>query len=118
MEDPQAIVSELKKFTKTFEYHNWNVLGQLRLQLTEGVMFLRSAASCDWLIMKVAESYHGNDLEFGHYILTVADGTGDLSVRDRSGTLLGTLLIEDTDFPLPEIELYCEDDILMLPSER
>jgi hypothetical protein len=118
MEDTQSILSELGKFTKTLQYHDWNILGGHRLQLTEGVMYLRSVANCDWLIMKIAEAQSANELDFAHYTLTVANGTGDLSVRDRAGNLLGTLLIEDTDFPLSEIELYCEDDVVMLPSER
>jgi hypothetical protein len=118
MEEVQAIQSKLGKFTKTLQYHDWNILGGHRLQLTEGVMYLRSAASCDWLLMRIAEAQSANELDFAHYTLTVVDGTGDLSVRDRAGNLLGSLLIEETDFPLPEIELYCEDDVLMLPSER
>lgn len=51
MEDTESILSELGKFTKTFQYHDWNILGEHRLQFSEGVMYLRSVASCDWLIM-------------------------------------------------------------------
>ena len=124
MEDTETTLSELGKFTKDTPYHSWNIMGEYRLQLSEGVRYLRNAAECDPLLMQIAQSYHDNDIDLGHYTFTVMDGAGELSVYDRSGTLLGALQIDETEFPLSKIELYCENDtfggdpFLRLPSER
>jgi hypothetical protein len=88
------------------------------MKLSDGLMCFRHLEGTESLIMRIAETQHDNGLAIRSYRLTVANGKGELSAFNEHGELLGMIEIEETEFPLPEITLYCDHEKLMLPSER
>jgi hypothetical protein len=95
------------------------------LLYTEGVQHLAEEAGAYWLIDAIA-SYQGERVlraprlrEFQLWELEVKDQKGVLTCREDSD--LEPVIrqeIEYTDFPLPEIKLYVEGGVLLLPSEH
>jgi hypothetical protein len=57
-------------------------------------------------------------LTFQVWKLTVnPDHTATLACEDGNGKAVYSKAIEYTDFPLPEIALYCTNKTILLPSE-
>ena len=48
----------------------------------------------------------------------VTNSTATLSCDDGNGNVVFSKHIEFTDFPLPEIELWVEGNVILLPSEH
>lgn len=116
------IESTLAGFHGTEEYFrhslNRNVLW------TEGVKFLADSAGAFWLLDEIAiANLHQPSVkneEFQVWALTLdTEGNGArLSCGDGNGNTVYTQPIPFTDFPLSSIELYFENDVIYLPSER
>ena len=118
-------LSNLQHFTgsEKFFRHPLNP----RLLFTEGVQYLAEKAGAYWLIDVVASVQHfGPQLHkhsFQSWKLTVDTdkATGLVECTDGNNAKLYAQAIEYTDFPLPEISLFCCDSegqhVLMLPSE-
>ena len=49
--------------------------------------------------------------------LVVNDTKGALTCDDGNGNIVYTKRIPFTDFPLPEIEFYFTDNVILLPGE-
>lgn len=113
--------ADLARFQGTERYHQHWVR---RFQYTDGVKYLADAAEAHWLIDAIA-SYQPDkrvkdDEMLRHFQIW------QLSVQDKSGVLT---LLRDTDdpvliqeiaytnFPLPEVKLFLNEKVLMLPSE-
>jgi hypothetical protein len=47
-----------------------------------------------------------------------SDHTATLTGEDGNGKAVYCKAIEYTDFPLPEIALYCTNNVILLPSEN
>ena len=94
------------------------------LLYTEGVDYLADKGGAYWLIDAIAPyqpTARRNQrlCEFQIWVLTVKDSAAVLECfDDLPGKVLIRQHIEYTDFPLPEIKLYFENGVLMLPSER
>ena len=100
------------------------------LVFTQSIDVLREIADCYWLVDAIA-SYRRTE-PFQVWTLKVADGSAVLTMREDDGQPeLVRQEIEYTDFPLPEIELWCEQGgygtceedwtqcmVLMIPTER
>lgn len=91
------------------------------IHYTDGIKYLAEKADCYWLIDLVA-SYQVEekvkDEEFQVYHLEVkSDKTAVVTITDGNDNLLALQKIEFTDFPLPEIKIWCVDKILLLPNE-
>lgn len=57
-------------------------------------------------------------MEFQLWKLTVqADRSARLICEDGNGGVVFSKTIDYTDFPLPEIDLYFTDGVILLPSE-
>lgn len=98
-------------------YRHWTG----RLIYTPGIHDLAELCGAFWLIDLVA-SHQINPAvraeEFQVWTLTVAaDRTARAVCDDGDGRVIVTQDIAFSDFPLPEISLYCTDGVLLLPSE-
>lgn len=108
--------SELAGFTGTENYYK-HFTGLL---YTDGVKFLADKVGCHWLIDLIA-SYQYQLKEVGFQLWTLkvmSDRTAEVTAKEDTNTpILVSQKLEYTDFPLSEIELYCIDGVLILPSE-
>ncbi len=91
------------------------------IHYTDGVKYLAENANCYWLIDIVA-SYQAEekvkDEPFQVYHLEVrSDKTAVITITDGNDNLLALQKLEFTDFPLPEIKVWCINKVLMLPGE-
>jgi len=133
-----AIVRGLSGFTGTENYTRHSLAR--RMVMTDGVVWLREAADCFWLVDAIASHLMTNrrlqreDFQvwkfekFGEGDMADANHPHMLTCTDgNKGTRpLASQEIEYSDFPLDEITLFCErgavgDEavmVLMLPGER
>ena len=130
MLNAKALKKGLEQFTGTtrYFYHSFG------LQYTDGIHYLSKKAKCDWLINVIAlhqpQLIENPMLEaFQLWILTV--GNGHEFIKPQGAMVLtcwedepkagDTPIIcqefELTNFPLPEVRLYVQKSLLMLPSE-
>lgn len=112
----EKLKAELAGFTGTENYYK-HFTGML---FTDGVKFLADKAGAYWLIDIVA-SYQCKLKNIGFQLWTLKvnpDKTAIVTAKeDADMPILVTQEIQFTDFPLSEIELYCIDGVLILPSE-
>jgi hypothetical protein len=110
---------ELRQFTGTECWHRHGLARNLLY--TDGVKFMAERGGAYWLIDVVASVQHTPKVrgeEFQLWTLKVAKGRGVVTCDDGNGKIIYRQDIPSTDFPLPEMQLYFEDNVLMLPSER
>ena len=115
----EAILSELKGFTGTQDYYK-STFG--KLNLTDGMNFLRNKVNCYWLIDIVESVQHLNKIqenkEFILWKIEVKDGGFIVTARSDTNT---PILYEQkgiyTDFPLNKYEFYQINNILLLKNE-
>jgi hypothetical protein len=118
------LLTNLEMYTCTDQYYNhW----LKRFVYTDGVQYLAEAASAYWLIDAIASHQPEavkdpmlKDFQIWKLKVTETDTTKTaelLCERDTDDAVI-TQNIDYTDFPLPEIKLYLESGVLMLPSER
>lgn len=105
-------------------YKHW-----LGILYTEGIKTLADQGECYWLLDAVA-SYqpkraiksNPNLREFQLWLLTVNENqSAVLACYEDSPSTCDPVITQDipsTDFPLPEIKLYVEYGVLLLPSEH
>ena len=111
--------ADLAQFTGTEHwYRHWTGRGTF----TDGIKFMADRAGAYWLI----------DVVFSHQLkakvraepfqiweLKVKDGKGVVTMRrDSDCKPIVTQRLEYTDFPMAEVKMYFENDVLLLPSER
>ena len=88
---------------------------------TDGVKYLAEAAGAYWLIDEVALTQNHRKVRgetFQVWTLRVLPNKkAILTCDDGNGNVVYSKEIEYTDFPLPEIKLYCTDGTILLPSE-
>jgi hypothetical protein len=123
--DTITLQDDLCQFTGTEEHHRWSILFR-RYLLTDGAKYLADKAGAYWLMDAIASYFTEPKVRnepFQVWNLKVNDDrSATLKMDDGNGNVKVTQVIEYTDFPLPEIKLYCaqNDDIysvIMLPSE-
>lgn len=94
---------------------------------TEGVQFLAQEAGAYWLIDLIAGYQKDKRLQenweelqyFQLWKLTVNENaTTTLVCEDGNNNVVLSQTLEFTDFPLPQIKLFCESHVLLLPSEH
>lgn len=112
--------SDLAQFTGT---ENWHRHGVNRSVLfTDGAKFLADQGGAYWLLDEIAIAQRIRNVareEFQLWKLVVRpDRTAKLTCDDGNGNIVLTREIQWTDFPLPEISLYFENNVILLPSER
>ena len=113
---------DLNNFTGTEAYHRWTPLS--RSVLTDGTKYVADKLQAYWLFDALASHIDFeeiDDLDMYFSTLTVKDKTGILSIEDGNGGVVTTQTFEYTDFPLPEIKIWSQNNgsffVHMLPSE-
>ena len=89
---------------------------------TDGAKYVADQAGAYWLLDEIALVQRADRSVAGEafqlWTLTVqADRSATLTCEDGDGNAVYKKTIEYTDFPLPKIELYFTDNVILLPSE-
>ena len=111
----------LNQFTGTEQYHRFSIIS--KLVITDGVKYLCDKANCYWL-MDIISSYQSTcnkdemlrDMQFWTVKKTGKNTAVVICERDTDDVAL-TQDIPLTDFPLDTIKLYCQNGVILLPSE-
>jgi hypothetical protein len=89
---------------------------------TVGVQYLAEHAGAYWLIdeIAIAQRYQPHVMreDFQCWTLVVTNSKATLSCEDGNGNIAFVKQIDFTDFPLPEIQLWVEGNVILLPSEH
>ena len=115
MKSKEEILAGLAGFYGTEQYHRFSILFKNHV-ITDGVKWLCDECQSFWLLDIIA-SYHSKcmkdpkgmlqDAQFWTLTLNKT-GRGAKVICERdTGDVVITQNIEYTDFPLPEIKLYC-----------
>ena len=115
-----AIKNSLAQFTGTESYHKFSILS--KLVITDGVKYLCDKASAYWLMDLIA-SYQSKcqkdemlrDMQF--WTITVNGSQAVVKCERDTNDVAFSQKIGYTDFPLDEIKLYCQNGVILLPSE-
>jgi hypothetical protein len=118
---PEEIAINLSHFTETQNYY-FQFLKQF--VYTDGVKYLADSTGSHWLITAIAS--HQPQLkkepmlaEFQIWNLKVnSDRSAVLRCYRDLNDLALQKMVRFTNFPLPDIKLYLENGVLMLPNER
>lgn len=133
MMDAETLSQNLKHFGGTEQYYkHW-----LGLSYTDGVKYLADNAQCYWLIDAIGSHQpRANRIhrltEFQLWFLHVGNAHEFIKPRGDNAAVLTCwedtptpetkpAIIQQipiTDFPLPEIKLYVQEKILLLPQEN
>jgi hypothetical protein len=112
--------SDLRQFTGTDHWYRHGLMP--KMSFTDGVKYVAETGGAYWLIDKVATNQLEPRIraeEFQCWKLVVDDKQAAvLTADDGNGNVLHTEKIEWTDFPLDQIELWVEGDVILLPSEH
>ena len=110
--------TNLRQFIGTEHYYRLTS----RHLLTDGTQYLAEQAGAVWLMVAVAS--HLTTRVTDHFAVVNMNVTGSsasLTLDDGNGHVFAKQFIEYTDFPLPEMKLYCCHDgetwVIMLTSE-
>lgn len=111
--------TDLMQFTGTERYYRHQLSGY---NYTDGVQYLAEKGKAYWLIDEIMLLMRFNKKlphDFAVWKLIVADDkTAKLVCEEGNYKKLYTKKIGHTDFPLPEVEMFFENDVLILPSEH
>ena len=121
--------SDLRQFTGT---ENWYRHGLVRsVTYTDGAQYVAEHGGAHWLLDIIAIAQrHEKQVSaepFQVWTLTVSsDQTGTVTCEDGNGKQVYRQKLDYTDFPLPEVQLYCCKDgllghsverVILLPGE-
>lgn len=88
---------------------------------TDGARYVAEAGGAYWLLDAIVshQSEHSvRNESFQVWTLDVAhDRSATLCCKDGDGYVVAVQKIAFTDFPLPEITLWLQNDVIFLPSE-
>ena len=113
--------ADLHQFTGTESYYRHSLFR--KVLYTDGVQFVAEQAGAYWLIDAIAAAQYGESRvqaeEFQVWRLTVEPThRGRLTCEDGDYNVVYTQDLDFTTFPLASIELFFENNVLYLPSER
>ncbi|XIA64510.1 DUF6876 family protein [Bradyrhizobium sp. TZ2] len=118
----KLIPADLAHFTGTAEWYRHGL--NRRMLYTDGVQYLAEKGGAYWLLDKIAclqlEPKIGAE-EFQVWRLHVMDDRTARLVCDDgndSGTVIYSEEIDFTDFPLDQITIWVEGNVILLPSEH
>lgn len=112
--------ADLNQFTGSETWYRHAI--NRKVLFTDGAKYVAEHGGAFWLLDEIAliqpyEKAVAVD-EFQVWKLTVrADSTATLTCDNGNGRIVFTKEIEFTDFPLPEITLYFQNNTIFLPSE-
>lgn len=88
---------------------------------TDGAKHVADAGGAYWLLDEIALAQQFNKVvaaePFQVWKLVVTGQSAVLACEDGNGNEVSRKNIEFTDFPLPQITLWCTDNTILLPSE-
>jgi hypothetical protein len=117
--DTNELKAALEQFSGTEKYYFNPLFPEHRY--TDGIKYLAMEAGAYWLIdfiFSYCEVPALDGEEFQVWKLMVnADESASIKVEDGNSNQLKEFRIPFTDFPLPQIELWLVDQVLILPSE-
>lgn len=128
-QEQDEILKELSNFTGTERYYQASIL--YKLNLTEGIQFLRNRLNCYWLIDIVGSVKHLKQIQENDFIVWkikvnldksfIVRAYKDYSSEETEEENKKYLLYEQkgkfTDFKLNEYEFYQQGEVLLLKSE-
>lgn len=115
----KELLAQLAWFTGTTQWYFHPLFKAYKY--TDGVRFLAQNAEAYWLLEYVFSNQSLPVLKnapFQVWKMQVVDSSAIIKVEDGNGKLLKRFDISFTDFPLKEITLWLEGEILLLPSEH
>ena len=118
--------ADLRQFTGSEQWYRHGLVP--KITFTDGAKHVADAGGAYWLLdeMALAQKFDKKVAaeEFQVWTLLRDDAalgkTGNgatLTCDDGNGNVVASKHIEFTDFPLPEVKLYCTDNVILLPSE-
>lgn len=111
--------SDLAQFTGSECWHRHPLSPSITY--TDGAQYVAEAGGAYWLLDAIVSHQHGARVrreEFQVWTLKVAENrSAVLSCEDGDHKHVTSQTIEFTDFPLPEITLWLQNDVIFLPSE-
>lgn len=113
--------ASLSQFTGTAQWYR-HALNR-HILYTDGAQHVAEAGGAYWLLDEIvlAQRFSGMVARelFQRWTLTVsADQRAVLDCEDGNGTSVYNKEIPFTDFPLPTITFYFENNVICLPAER
>ena len=112
--------ADLKQFTGTEQWYRHGFVRNVLF--TDGAKYVADQAGAYWLLDEIAFAQRGSKKvageEFQLWRLTVKDSSASLVCEDGNGNAVYRKRIPFTDFPLPVIELYFTNSVILLPSEN
>jgi hypothetical protein len=119
MKTDKAPLSDLSQFTGSETWYRHGI--NRNILLTDGAKYVADECSAYWLLDEIALLNKFNRKirmeEFQVWTLKVADHKATLTCGDGNKNVVFSKKINFTDFPLPEITLWCTGNTIMLPSE-
>ena len=119
----EELQAGLTGFYGTQDYHRWSSLFS-RHVLTDGCEYLAENAGAYWLMDAIAShfaKYRGESFASVTLRKCKTGPRWSLTIDNGNGLMLAKQLIEYSDFPLPEIQLFVARQenlwVIMLPSE-
>lgn len=116
MKSKSELLQNLPQFTGTESYTKY----QGGLLLTDGVVYLAKNADCFWFLDIIWSVQHLPAIrreEFQSWTLTVKDDKAEAVCTDGNKKVLYKQKITFTDFPLDEVKLFVQNNVIMLTSE-
>lgn len=118
-----VLVSEIQKTIESFygsdESYRHGI--NRNVVFSQGARFVAESCGAYWLIDEIAIAQFNHKVkaeEFQVWKLKVAGNKGVLTMGDGNDHTLFVMKLQFTDFPLPEITLWVENNTIYLPRER
>lgn len=112
-------LQDLQQFTGTENYYRHGLVSSITY--TDGARYLAEHGGAYWLLDEIATGQMIREVRavpFQAWKLTVnADQTAVLVCEDGNHHIMFEKKIEFTDFPLPEVRLWFQNNVIFLPSE-
>lgn len=119
MSSPTLRASDLAQFTGSACWYRHPLYPSITY--TDGAQYVAEAGGAYWLLDAIVSHQHEprvRSREFQVWTLRVAqDRSAVLTWEDGDHGVLASQAIAFTDFPLPEITLWLQNDVIFLPSE-
>lgn len=113
----EELERNLAQFTGSEEYHKFSHF--TRLLATDGVIYLAQSAECFWLLDILASVQNMPKIRRAEMqVLKFDTASKMVRIEDGNKNVLYKQKIDYTDFPLDEITIWVEGNIVLLPSEH
>lgn len=111
--------SDLDQFTGSEHWYRHSLCPAIIY--TDGAAYVAEAGGAYWLLDAIVSHQCERSVRnepFQVWTLDVADDrSATLCCKDGDGYVVAVQKIAFTDFPLPRIELWLQNDVIFLPSE-